>query len=60
MNGEVTPQVDNSEKVTGTVEQVDRFIDAASGTFRARIMIDNNDLTVPAGVRCDVEFAKVY
>jgi len=58
MDGEVTPQVENSEKVTGTVEQVDRFIDAASGTFRARMTIENDDLSVPAGVRCDVKFVQ--
>lgn len=58
MNGEITPQVADASKVSGTVEQVDRFIDAASGTFRARLTIDNADLSVPAGVRCQVNFAK--
>jgi RND family efflux transporter MFP subunit len=58
MTGEVTPLVQNHEEVTGTVEQVDRFIDAASATFRARIAIENKDLSIPAGVRCDVKFAE--
>ncbi len=58
MSGEITPQVANASKVTGTVEQVDRFIDAASGTFRARMTIENDDLSVPAGVRCQVKFAQ--
>jgi membrane fusion protein, heavy metal efflux system len=36
------------------VTQVDRFIDAASNTFRVRLELDNANHQVPAGARCKV------
>jgi hypothetical protein len=35
---------------------VDRVIDAASGTFVARVELSNADLNVPIGSRCTAEF----
>ncbi len=43
-------------EVSARVTQVDRFVDAASGTFRARLSLPNADGAVPAGVRCQVAF----
>ena len=45
--------------VDARVAQVDRFVDAASGTFRARLSVPNTDGSVPAGVRCQVVFTEV-
>jgi multidrug efflux pump subunit AcrA (membrane-fusion protein) len=42
--------------VAARVVQVDRFVDAASGTFRARLSVPNGDGSLPAGVRCQVAF----
>lgn len=39
-----------------TVRVVDPLVDAASGTFRIRLELPNEDLQVPAGVRCRVQF----
>lgn len=39
-----------------TVTVVDPVVDAASGTFRARLQIPNEDLAIPSGLRCDVRF----
>ncbi|MGM1053719.1 MAG: efflux RND transporter periplasmic adaptor subunit [Pseudomonadota bacterium] len=33
---------------------VDRVFDAASGTFGIRLALDNEDLTLPAGIRCSL------
>ena len=40
--------------VAGTVKLVDRFVDPASNTFRARIVLPNADRAIPAGLRCQV------
>lgn len=41
------------------VAVVDKVLDAASGTFGARLDLPNANGTIPAGVRCRVDFAKV-
>ncbi|WP_194713383.1 efflux RND transporter periplasmic adaptor subunit [Noviherbaspirillum soli] len=38
------------------VTLVDRVLDAASGTFRARLLLPNADGRIPAGLRCRAEF----
>lgn len=37
------------------VTVIDRVIDAASGTFRARLELRNPDHSIPAGLRCRIE-----
>jgi RND family efflux transporter MFP subunit len=44
----------NALTVGAKVVQVDRFVDAASGTFRARLSVPNRGGEVPAGVRCQM------
>ena len=39
-----------------TVTVVDPVLDPATGTFGLRLELPNPDLTVPAGLRCEVEF----
>lgn len=38
------------------VGRVDRVIDAASSTFRVRLLLPNPRLSIPSGLRCDVGF----
>jgi hypothetical protein len=38
------------------VEVVDPVIDAASNTFGVRLMLPNPQHTIPAGIRCDVDW----
>lgn len=38
------------------VSQVDRVIDAASGTFRVRLQLPNPQQSIPPGQRCQVNF----
>jgi RND family efflux transporter MFP subunit len=43
-------------RYAATVKVVDRVIDAASGTFVARLELPNPQLVVPGGSRCSAEF----
>ncbi len=52
----VRPELQGATVQTATVSIVDRVIDAASNTFRARLTLPNRDLGLPSGVRCKVEF----
>jgi membrane fusion protein, heavy metal efflux system len=54
----VQPEVNNSPAVLGQVSQVDRFLDAGSGTFRARLLMNNFDQKIPAGAKCKIEIAQ--
>lgn len=40
--------------VSATVDAVDPIIDAASDTFRVRLLLPNPNNAIPAGVRCNV------
>jgi membrane fusion protein, heavy metal efflux system len=51
----VTADISGATATLGQVTQVDNFLDAASGTFRARLSINNADRKIPAGVKCKVE-----
>lgn len=44
-------------RVKAQVSQVDRVIDAASGTFRVRLVLPNPKFQIPPGQRCQVSFA---
>ncbi len=48
----VQPEFAGAGSVSSQVVQVDRLVDAASGTFRARLTMPNPKREVPAGVRC--------
>ena len=39
-----------------SVKLVDKVIDAASGTFVARLVLPNPTLALPGGLRCQAEF----
>lgn len=46
-----------SGSYTATVAVVDRVVDSASGTFGVRLELPNPEGTIPAGVKCRVQFA---
>jgi membrane fusion protein, heavy metal efflux system len=52
----VKPDLANLPSVQGTVSLVDRVIDPASNTFRARLELPNADGALPAGLRCKAQF----
>jgi RND family efflux transporter MFP subunit len=54
----IVPEEPLTGHYVGTVSIVDRVADAASGTFRARVLLDNPDYALPSGLRCAVRFLK--
>ncbi len=50
----VQPDFAGAPSVDSKVVQVDRLVDAASGTFRARLALPNPKREIPAGLRCKV------
>ena len=47
-----------SARYQATVSIVDRVVDSASGTFGVRLELPNPQGTIPAGVKCRVNFAR--
>lgn len=52
---DVTPELTPSP-LKAKVSQVDRVIDAASGTFRVRLLLANPRFDLPSGQRCAINF----
>lgn len=52
----IKPDLPGLKPLVGAVQVVDRVIDPASNTFRARIVLPNPDAAVPAGLRCQAQF----
>jgi RND family efflux transporter MFP subunit len=55
----VKPELAGLAALQGNVVLADRFIDAASNTFRARVALPNPGGLIPAGLRCRAQFAAV-
>ncbi len=53
----VKPDLVNLPPAQAVVSLVDRIIDPASNTFRARLELPNTDGRMPAGTRCKVQIA---
>jgi multidrug efflux pump subunit AcrA (membrane-fusion protein) len=56
MKGTVVPERPIEGQYEARVKVVDRTVDAASGTFAARLELPNPSATIPAGVKCKVRF----
>lgn len=52
----VSPEEPVGGQYQTTVKVIDRVVDAASGTFGVRLELPNPKRTIPAGVRCHVQF----
>jgi membrane fusion protein, heavy metal efflux system len=55
----IKPDLPNSQELMAQIIQVDKIIDSASGTFRARLNLPNPNRELPAGVRCKANFDRV-
>lgn len=53
----IRPEAPIGGAYRATVTVIDRVFDAATGTFGFRMALPNPDLALPAGLRCEVEFA---
>ncbi len=56
MRARVCSETEKGTNWIATVSQVDRVMDAASGTFGVRLILPNPDYKIPAGLRCDLKF----
>lgn len=52
----IVPEAPIGKQYETVVKLIDRVIDAASGTFGVRLELPNKKHTIPAGVRCRVQF----
>jgi multidrug efflux pump subunit AcrA (membrane-fusion protein) len=56
MPARITPLIPGATERTAEIAVVDRTIDAASATFGVQLQLDNEDLAIPGGVRCKIDF----
>ncbi|MFK7893106.1 MAG: efflux RND transporter periplasmic adaptor subunit [Granulosicoccus sp.] len=55
MRAFVFSELDDTERLSAVVDVVDPMGDASSGTFGARLVLQNPDGNIPAGVKCQVQ-----
>jgi hypothetical protein len=56
MHAQISTEFGAFENLVGEVVLVDKVIDAASGTFGVRLELQNQDNSVPGGIKCKVRF----
>ena len=54
MTARIFPEEPIGGELEAVVKTVDPVVDAASGTFRIRLELDNRDNSIPAGIACAV------
>lgn len=52
----IEPEAPLKGRYTAQIKQIDRVVDAASGTFRVRLELPNPDGAIVAGVKCKAVF----
>lgn len=53
----ITPDLAGMEPIAASVALIDKVLDAASSTYRVRLLVPNPSGSIPAGLRCKIEFA---
>lgn len=56
MQVDINPELPVGGRYVGSVNIIDRVVDAASGTFGVFLEVPNPKLEVPAGVKCKADF----
>jgi multidrug efflux pump subunit AcrA (membrane-fusion protein) len=56
MRAEVIPEAPLDRPRIAEVTEVDRVVDAASGTFAVRLELPNPKYQLPAGLKCRIRF----
>lgn len=51
----VKPELPGAAPVRATVRYIDKVVDAASNTFRVRLVLPNPDFKLPGGLRCKAD-----
>lgn len=57
MTATVVPEFSGSDSYTASVDVIDPMGDPSSGTFGVRLVMQNPDAAIPAGLKCQVQFA---
>ncbi|MEQ1751523.1 MAG: efflux RND transporter periplasmic adaptor subunit [Prosthecobacter sp.] len=52
------PSLPDPQSFTGTIDFIDPRMDAESGLYRIKLLVDNKDLKLKAGMRVELEVAK--
>lgn len=52
----VTPELEHSGEIFAAVNVIDRLLDTRSGTFGIRLMVSNENLAIPGGQKCQLQF----
>ncbi|WP_460052454.1 efflux RND transporter periplasmic adaptor subunit [Sessilibacter sp. MAH2] len=55
---QIFPELHSDKPLTATVISIDPMADAASGTFGARLVLDNPQYTILAGQKCSLQFSE--
>lgn len=56
MTADILPDLPGLDRLSAPVTRVDKVLDTASNTFRARLALPNPHYAIPAGVRCKASF----
>lgn len=54
----VHPEIKGSSPLVATVDIVDKLLDTFSGTFGVRLVLDNPNLSITGGQKCQLEFSE--
>ena len=57
---DITPEAPMNGRHRGTVTIIDPVVDAASGTFRVRVILPNADHKLTSGLKCKARFLDEY
>jgi RND family efflux transporter MFP subunit len=60
MLAEVIPEILVDDRLSARVSVIDRIGDTASNTFGIRLVLDNPDHLIPAGLKCTVKFTNQF
>ena len=52
----IRPELEHATEIYAAVDVVDRLLDTRSGTFGIRLMLHNEDLSIPGGQKCQLMF----
>lgn len=53
----IQPELPGAQSVKATVRHIDRVLDAASNSFRVRLLLPNPQSRLPAGLRCKADLS---
>lgn len=55
-NAQLSPEMQGASPIQARISRIDAVVDAASNTFRVRLVLPNPGNRIPSGLRCQVVF----